>query len=251
MRAASRAIAPAAPKVFCICAFLPPMGSSQYTRLVSHFQVERDIWVVSHSGYRQGERLTEKADMVPLYAKTILEHAAGAPYVLMGISIGGFVAHRIAEYLQGTDQEPAGVVLLDTQLPKDMDAGFSRAVAKPMLSIVSSYGAGSDDAMIAMQWYPEAVGLKEHQPAQLRMPTLYVRALEPVDGLSKVANAQATHETKWYSPYTIVDVPGDHFTMLQNVETPRAIEAWLGALPVSEPSRKESRASGVTTVESK
>ena len=61
-----------------------------------------------------------------------------------------------------------------------------------------------------------------------RVPTLLVRATEPITGLATDGDWRA----HWPVPHTTVEVPGNHFTMLEDhaAATARAVHKWVATL---------------------
>jgi hypothetical protein len=63
-------------------------------------------------------------------------------------------------------------------------------------------------------------------PPFVMAPTLLVRAAEPLGP----AGGEADRRAHWHLPHAVVEVPGNHFTMMEAgcvVATARAVEEWL------------------------
>src|SRR5262249_55942503 len=70
-------------------------------------------------------------------------------------------------------------------------------------------------------------------PGKVRPPTLFAHAADPVAGDTTAEDTTAGWRATWAYPATDVDVPGDHFMIVEEraAETAEAIQAWLSALP--------------------
>lgn len=80
----------------------------------------------------------------------------------------------------------------------------------------------------AMSWYFNLLG--DWAPKQLAAPVLLVRAGEPMAGGESLAPEQ--WQTQWTAADTVVDVPGNHFTMMEDLAgtTARVVDGWLRTL---------------------
>ena len=86
--------------------------------------------------------------------------------------------------------------------------------------------------MTAMTWYgqmwsypgQDASG-STWKPARLPIPTLLVRATEPMESLNP-----AEWRASWNGATRIIDVAGDHNSILQNQDTADAVAEWVLSL---------------------
>jgi thioesterase domain-containing protein len=69
---------------------------------------------------------------------------------------------------------------------------------------------------------------EEWKPAEIATPTLLVRAAEPMPGVAADSGWQAS----WDRAHTAIDVPGDHFTVLEEhaESTAQAVQDWLSTV---------------------
>jgi thioesterase domain-containing protein len=124
---------------------------------------------------------------------------------------------------------PAAVVLLDTYLPtadSPLEA-FGAELLGAMFDREELFAPMDAARLTAMSWYFDL--LAEWRPAPLPpdVPVLLVRSSEPPvpDAESRVGEWR----TSWESAHTVVDVPGDHFTMMEAhaSSTAAAVQDWI------------------------
>jgi thioesterase domain-containing protein len=166
-----------------------------------------------------------------LHAQAISQAAGRAPFVLAGHSSGGLVAHAVATRLERAGRPPAAIVLLDTFTPGKITlaGAWSRLPAMVLADAGQREDAGEDAWLTAMAHYfsLDWAGLE-----QTSLPTLLVRAGEPVDP----APAGEGWRAAWplSGNLTVTDVPGTHFTMMAEHAgtTARAVDDWLATIEV-------------------
>ena len=213
------------PHVIGLPPILPVEGVLQFARLAGHLG-DGGLTVLLPPGYDPDVPLAGTVDaLAEVLAREAVRSSAGRPFVLLGISSGGVLAHAVAEHLEARSASPAGVVLLDTYVPDRMPAAMADALSRE-LHLRSGDARLSEAAVTASGHYLALV--QDWHPAPLTTPTLMVR---PADGLDEA------WRTEWPLPHTVTEVPGDHFAM--NVEhapeTAGAVRRWLARL--SEESR--------------
>ncbi|HEV3321775.1 MAG TPA: SDR family NAD(P)-dependent oxidoreductase [Solirubrobacteraceae bacterium] len=216
------------PGVILLPSILAISGPHQYLKLAGAIGGGRDVTVLPLPGFGAGELLPATIGAaIEAHAQSVLRVAAGAPFVLAGHSTGGSLAHALASHLERAGVCPAGVVLIDTYLAGH--ESFLGVLWEAMGGMFERDGAVvpiSDNRLTAMGAYARL--LTEWQPAETAAPTLLLRAAEPlVDSTSG-----EEWRTTWSLCDTAIDVPGNHFTMMEDrVEgTARAVEQWLSAL---------------------
>ncbi|MFD9885551.1 SDR family NAD(P)-dependent oxidoreductase [Streptomyces alboflavus] len=209
-----------------------------YARFGAYFRDRRDVGVITHPGFLEGELLpADKEALVRLHADTVQRHTGGKPYVLAGHSSGGLVAHAVARELEERGAGPAGVVLVDTYVEEkalgDMAAAMGKQLSDRYDSAPDADGAIATDAdgddwgdawVTAMARYM-FLGLL---PDAIEAPTLLVRASEPLMEWTR----EYDWRPSWKLEHTTVDVPGTHFTVMEEHShtTARAVEEWLDRL---------------------
>jgi thioesterase domain-containing protein len=165
--------------------------------------------------------------LISVYAETIRGSSGGAPFVLAGHSSGGLVAHALATHLESAGTPPAAVVLIDTYTVEVFKNLWPMLPGK-VLADDDQRGDGGEDAWLtAMAHY---FSLDWASLDQTALPTLLVRAQE-FAGRSP-GNGKWKPSWTYSSRVTVVDVPGDHFTMMSDhaETTARAVNEWLAGL---------------------
>ncbi|MFG2880528.1 type I polyketide synthase [Streptomyces sp. NPDC048337] len=220
------------PVLICLPSFVAPASPLQYTRLAAALGDGYTVRALSLPGYEHGERLPATLDeAVRDQVAAVREAAGGRPFVLVGYSSGGWIAHAVSEALDADGgQRAEGIVLLDTYLPGDAETAelqtslFQQLAARPELVAMVD-----DTKLMAMGRY---LSLFEHwTPAVAATgPTLVVRAadflLEP--GATPFGSARAG----WPLPHTEVATAGDHLTVIEEFAEPtaKAVDHWLAGL---------------------
>nr|WP_232327805.1 type I polyketide synthase [Kibdelosporangium sp. MJ126-NF4]CEL13384.1 Malonyl CoA-acyl carrier protein transacylase [Kibdelosporangium sp. MJ126-NF4]CTQ99073.1 Malonyl CoA-acyl carrier protein transacylase (EC 2.3.1.39) [Kibdelosporangium sp. MJ126-NF4] len=208
----------------CIPGFIGATGAQQFARFVAPFH-DHEVSVLQHPGFAEGELLPEDVGaLIRLHAQTVLEHYRDRRFTLVGLSSGGLVAQALAGYLEKLGVAPAGVVLLDTfgphmgYLTRDLVPEFVSRLYDIHLDM--GYAA-NDDWLTAMGRYV-AFPWRTHK---LATPLLFARATEPLIEW----NREYDWRTTWRGAQSVVDVPGDHFSMMvEHAETTAAaVGEWL------------------------
>jgi thioesterase domain-containing protein len=145
---------------------------------------------------------------------------------VLGSSSGGILAYAAAEYLQRLGRPPAAVVLLDTYLPR-ADSPLERfrdQLMGGMFDREELFAPMDVARLTSMAWYFRLMA--NWAPRPLPVPVLLVRSSEP-----PVAQPLRAEEwqTRWDIEHTAVDVPGNHFTMVEDhaATTAATVRDWL------------------------
>jgi thioesterase domain-containing protein len=173
---------------------------------------------------------------VEVLADSIRREAGGAPFVLVGYSIGGVIAHSIAARLEDAGAPPAGVVMIDTPMPEG-EKETNRLFSLVMTEILGrEHGAISiDDASwLAMGSYVRL--LTERCPVRIAAPTLMIRAGEPLG-----EGDDAPDWPAWDISDDQVEVAAHHFALIEAAAaaTADATEKWLRATVRRPPGGRE------------
>ncbi|MWA08225.1 type I polyketide synthase [Streptomyces sp. BA2] len=214
-------------RLICFPALSALSGPHEYTRLGSALQDRRPVSVLPNPGFLPEELLPATLDaFVAAQASAVHACVGDEPFVLLGRSAGGWVAHAVAEKLESMGLIPSAVVLIDTYPGAESSSGGPggdgpalSAMTAGMLENASQFASVETDRLTAMAGYLELyAGWK---PASLSAPTLFVRAGDRLPGIEAAE--------PWNLPHFEITVPGDHFTVLEDHSrtTALAIHTWL------------------------
>ncbi|MEU7426175.1 alpha/beta fold hydrolase [Streptomyces sp. NPDC040750] len=216
----------ACPRLVCLPSPMALGGAHQYARFARHFQGRRDVLVPAVPGFGPGEALPVSVEAV---VEVLVEGVRRAcpddrPYTLVGYSSGGQFAHAVAEIMEKAGQPASGVVLLDTYVPGDDGKDeLWRQMFAGMLDRESALGGFGTARLAAMSRYSDLI--QHCLPGALTAPVLFVRPEE------SFATGAATDDWRaaWPGAHEPVDVPGTHFTILEDRArtTAEAVESWL------------------------
>ncbi|OPC78719.1 hypothetical protein B4N89_31640 [Embleya scabrispora] len=230
------------PDLVWLPSVLPMSGPHEYARLVAHWAGVRTVHVLSQPGFLAGEPLPRDLDaLVAAHVAGLERRDGSAPFVVCGHSSGGLIAHAVAGRLEALGRPAEGVVLLDTSRPDPalLATALPTILAAPTAGPESGPEAGAGarpgaaDPLDAGPTRLTATGaylriLTARQPEPIGTPTLLLRAERPLVGAAD-----------WALPHTRVDVPGDHFSVLDAHAGPvvAAVESWLLRLPFDAADR--------------
>jgi thioesterase domain-containing protein/short-subunit dehydrogenase/acyl carrier protein len=232
----------AAGPLICFSSYVALAGVHQYARFAAGFRGERDVWALPTPGFGPGEPLPATLDVVARFQADEIERImavteGGAPPVLLGSSSGGTLALAAAAELRDRGAAPAAVALLDTYLPR-ADSPFARFSGEMLAGMFEREEAFALAAMSvgrlgAMSWYVKMIG--EWEPPQEGTPVLLLRSSEPpVTALEEDGETPppSTWQSEWVGADRVRDVPGNHFTMMEDHAdtTAAAVREWLGFL---------------------
>ncbi|MFF2996039.1 type I polyketide synthase [Streptomyces sp. NPDC057950] len=218
----------------CFSSYVALAGVHQYARFASAFRGERDVWALPTQGFGTGEALPASFDAVAaLQAEAVTRTVGEGPVVLVGSSSGGILALAAARHLQEQGRPPAAVVLLDTYMPRADSPflKFSQQMLGGMFDRESMFAHMDTDRLTAMSWYISLIG--EWEPGPLDSPVVLVRSSEPpVPADPSGPLEREEWQSSWERAHTTIDVPGNHFTMMESHArgTAEATDAWLASL---------------------
>ncbi|WP_443053080.1 type I polyketide synthase [Streptomyces sp. FXJ1.172] len=223
-----------APAVVCFPSFVWKPDFQQYLALARELGDGRDIAVAGLPGFRPGEALPASAKALARAQAAVVRGAVGGRRcVLLGHSSGGYVAAAVAAHLEEAGDAPAGLVLIDTPWWGSGDGLGSQdwlpVINEMLLARNTATGAeddGSGDAWVTARAKYFSL---DFAVAPREVPTLLLRPAEPLTGSAADPGWRAV----WRPGSTVVEVPGNHFTMLESrhAETcARAVENWLTTL---------------------
>jgi thioesterase domain-containing protein len=214
---------PDEPMLICLPSMLATAGPHQYVGFARHFIDKRDVSVVPNPGFLDGEMLPASLEVVTaVHAAAIRECAEGKPYVLLGHSTGGLLAHAVAQHLCDIDEPPTGVVEIDTYSLERLTE-----IASHRMGGMKQQGGQlfelTDQRLTAMVAYREF--LTGFEPGPLPAACLLINAADPMPGMINDEPGKA----QWDGAQTVIDVPGNHFSMMEEhvLQTAQATEEWL------------------------
>ncbi|MDN3057227.1 SDR family NAD(P)-dependent oxidoreductase [Streptomyces sp. SRF1] len=226
----------AGPVVVCVPSIVALGGVQQYLRLATSFEPAQDVRVLANPGFAEDEALPATMEAAVRHHLLSLEQdTPDSPLVLVGHSTGGLLAQAVAAGLERAGRRVTGVAMLDTYLPGDAGStavsdGVLGAVFAGMARRESDILGFTDARLSAMGRYLELLGTWE--APRISVPTLLVRAAEPLDGAPPELTGQDDWQTSWPQSYTVTQTPGDHFTLLEEHadKTAQVVLAWLTGL---------------------
>ncbi|MEV7776553.1 type I polyketide synthase [Kitasatospora sp. NPDC086791] len=192
------------PSLVCLPSALASGGIEEYGRFAAALEAARDVTAVTLPGFA-GDPLPADADVL-VQALAEAASAVAAP-VLVGRSVGAWLALATAGELERRGARPSAVVLIDGY-PDDLPG-----VLTGMLDAGHQVQPVDDDRLVAMGRYLDLAGA----PEPVTAPVLLV----------------GTGKRSWPRLSTTVQevltVPGDHFTVLEehSAATALAISTWL------------------------
>lgn len=224
------------PVLVVFTGYHPPFAApgGEWARFHSCFEGDLDVLELPHPGVGAGGAVPADRETLALtHAETVLRYVGDRPFVVVGVCTGGAAAHAVTRRLEAMGSAPVGQVLLDTYLIDDGNSDKDWLLSLPAVIAPRLGGdqfTGDEDSGVAalgaytrmfLGWEPEPVDT----------PTLLVRATEPTPAMAAGAGPDEW-PTWWPLPHTVVDVPGDHFSFLQDhaPTTAAAVRTWIGSL---------------------
>ncbi|WP_299541702.1 alpha/beta fold hydrolase, partial [uncultured Streptomyces sp.] len=240
------------PKLVCVPSFVVGSGPHQFMRFADHFEGERDVYVCSLPGFRGDEPSPGSWDAATEVLADAIRRAVGDdPFVLVGYSIGGVVAHSLAARFEAEGVGVAGLVMIDTPTPEGEEE-TNRVFSLVMTEILERdhEAIAVDDAnWLAMGTYMRLLG--ERVTTRVAAPSLLIRAGEPLGGraagaVTDIENgpgggtggvgahagdaAAVTHDwPAWQVGDDEVVIAADHFALIETAApaTAEATGRWL------------------------
>ncbi|MGW1224600.1 type I polyketide synthase, partial [Streptomyces sp. NPDC002530] len=215
------------PRLICLSTPTVAGGVHQHARLAARLSVP--VSGLPTPGFARGEALPESFDAaVDVLAEAVLRTADGEPFVLLGFSSGGLLAHATVSRLERVHGvRPAGLVLLDTySMGAANDAIFDQ-MASAVEDKGSTLGAFSSAELSAMGRYVEL--LPQFTQADIEAPVLFVRAGDLFEAGERAGVGEGAWQADWKGADTVATVPGTHFTIVeQHVDTTApVVDGWL------------------------
>ncbi len=218
---------PEAPSLLMLPAVVATSGPQEYMRFAHGFRGERAVRVAPHPGFLEGEMLPSTLEIAAeVQAEAILSYGLDDPFALVGYSSGGWITHRVAGHLEGRGASLVAVVLIDPPfLLPDSSQWLDPILLNSLRGTDHAAVPLDDSRLTASMAYFEL--LAEWRPEELATPIVTIRARELAEGM------EATHalgqEDAFWSSLPVIEVPGDHFTMMtdQASTTAQAVRDFL------------------------
>ncbi len=220
----------AGPTLVCVPSVMAPSNVYQYARMADTLRTTHNMTVLPLTGYADHESLpSTRTDLVAAVAETVLDNVTG-PYVLVGYSSGGWIAHAAAARLRDLDTAPESLVLLDSHLPGSTglaeiqvdllgDAYAEWTATQPLRG--AELTAMAHHLQLFDDWAPTGIG---------GVSTLLLRATERMGGQPRTGEHW---QVRWGPDHDAIDVPGTHLSMIGEhaASTASAISGWLARRP--------------------
>ncbi|NEB79081.1 alpha/beta fold hydrolase, partial [Streptomyces sp. SID14478] len=213
-------------RIICCAGTAPVAGPHEFLRIAGALKDRLPVSALPQPGYEQGEQLPASlAAVLGVQADAVLKSADG-PFVLVGHSAGALMAYALGTELADRGRPPQGIVLIDVYPPGQQQAvhGWLTELTETMFG---REGVRVDDTRLtALGAYHRFT--RDWRPRALAVPTLLVRATEALGEWPEGESWQST----WPFPHESADVPGHHFSMVQEHAGAVAdrIHTWTGNL---------------------
>ncbi|MES4909492.1 SDR family NAD(P)-dependent oxidoreductase [Streptomyces sp. NPDC000395] len=214
---ATESTEPTPPALICLPTVAAISSAYQYSRFASALQGLRDVWYAPAPGFLVGELLPADVDAVThMFAEAVLRFTDGAPFALAGHSAGGWLTYSVTSHLEGLGVFPEAVVAMDAYLPDEGIAPVASALTSEIFDRVTEFVEVDYTRLTAMGGYFRI--FSGWTPPPIDTPALFLRGR---DGEQS--------PPVWGVPHTVMDVAGDHFTMLEEhaEATARRVDQWL------------------------
>ncbi|AVZ76083.1 type I polyketide synthase [Streptomyces lunaelactis] len=218
----------AAPALICIPSFLPGSGPHQFARLARELGGERQVSALRLPGMHASDDLPATwAAAIESLAAAVASELERGPVALIGYSIGGALAHAVARRLEDDGVELAGVAMIDTYSPEDLE--LKRLVLTDALGQILSRDNAltpvDDHGLVALGGYVRIYPEREAKP--IAAPTLNLRATVTLSSFGDVDPVP-----DWQHRGPIERVESDHFSIIeeQAAETAAHLRRWLDSL---------------------
>ncbi|MGC9382221.1 type I polyketide synthase, partial [Streptomyces sp. MH13] len=213
--------------LICICppVPLPLTGPDVYLRFAAEFAGMRRVSAVMPPGFDTGDDLPATSEiLMEVMATAIMDYVGDEPFSLAGASSGGVLAYEVAKELERRGAAPTGVALLDSYRMNDqVIRKWENDLAGRSFTGIDSGSIGFEE-LTAFAWICGSL-LIDWEPGGLAAPALLVRATDPI-----VQEEGVNWQTSLTAMSAVVDVPGDHFTILESEHVPfvaEVVHEWL------------------------
>ncbi|MET8999472.1 type I polyketide synthase [Amycolatopsis sp. NPDC004169] len=218
----------AAPALIGIPSFLAGSGPHQFARLARELGGERRFSALRLPGTHPGDNLPATwTAAIGSLAAAVAAEAERSPVALLGYSAGGAIAHAVARRLEDDGVELAGVAMIDTYAPEDVE--LNRSVLTDALGQIlvrdNALTPVDDHGLVAMGGYVRIYPDREARP--ITAPTLNLRATQALTGFGDAAPVPG-----WQHGGAAEWIEADHFSIIeeQAPKTAARLRGWLDSL---------------------
>ncbi|WP_196054639.1 type I polyketide synthase [Nocardia aurantiaca] len=210
-------------------------GPHEYSRMAQELRGERDVFVVPAPGFTAGsDDLPDSVDtLVRLGVEALTEVVGDRPFVVLGRSMGGCVAHAVVAALESAGRRPRGLLLIDSYpVEAALEPGmewWTGAMIGGMLARVDRFDmAVQDERLTAMGTYNRL--FLDWRATPVETPIQLLRSNTPLSGTR--TDGPRDWRAFWPVAHGTADIPGDHFTVLEEdaTTTAAAVRAWIDTL---------------------
>ncbi|MGW1995070.1 acyltransferase domain-containing protein [Embleya sp. NPDC001921] len=227
----------AGPAIVCFPSLSAISGPHEYARFGQVFQGERDVFVLQTPGFVAEESLPDHADaLLRIHLESVREAVGERPFIVVGRSMGGCIAHEVTRRLEAEGVRPIGLGLIDTfpidtALVPGMD-WWLPAMIEGMLGRVAQYDMTLNDTNLTTMGRYQRL-FADWKPQAIETPTLVAQAQTPVEGTVIDPEGRWDWRAYWPLPHDLIGITGDHFTVLEDHAdlTAATIVDWAAALP--------------------
>nr|CRI73798.1 CongD protein [Streptomyces conglobatus] len=222
----------------CLPPVIAPASPNFFYRFSTVFTGERTVTVLRHPGFRPGELIPATLEpAVDFQAEAVRRHVGDRPFAVLGYSSGGWFANAVAGRLEEWGAKPDGLVLIDTYPDTSK---FKTVLLDEIVDRMVRAPGGELELLTGTQLTGQGGYLRAFEgwsPVRVDAPTLLVHACRPPSPSAEAADGDAWR-SKWPWPHELVDVPGDHFTIMEehSLTTAEAIQRWLRDLESHAPA---------------
>ncbi|MDK0523927.1 alpha/beta fold hydrolase [Streptomyces sp. ML-6] len=213
----------------CLPSLVAPTGAHQYLRFALALRGLRSVWTAGVPGYGAGEPLPGTLDAaMDLQADFLQRRFAGRLFALVAYSSGGWAAHEVLRRLEAAGAAPVALVLLDSPGRPDDDVAGGMATIAHWLTSRFPQLPVEDEQLTAMARYAEL--FDGWRPRPVSTPTLFVGAASEGPLFEVLGDRSGPlWRPEWPLEHTRLEVPGSHFTILDEhaKSTALAVHQWL------------------------
>jgi pimaricinolide synthase PimS1 len=221
------------PPLLCFPPVTAPSSPHYFTRFATALRDRRDVLVLPHVGFSSGDPLpATAAAAIEHQARAVLDGTDGNHGVLLGYSSGGWMAHAVTQRLEELGVPPLALVLVDTY---SLTHPFTAVITRLLIDLtleVSPVELLTGAQLTAQAGYVRV--FQQWTPRQLQTPTLFLRASTPPHAPQERLTSEQW-QAFWEFCDTVIDIPGDHFTIMekQSESTANTAHDWLSTIPTA------------------